>query len=270
VLRLELAGIQHRRNCHARSQNGAWQPQGRQDYATPSFKTNSRRRCCERRAGSLPTTDGAELRADGHYSAVARHVRTALLVGERGWRTPDHGGPHELHDVREEARRGFARLLRICDNDNDPVDGDTQLLRIARPTRATATIVARSRKYDGFRYRLIPALRSPTFRTYAILKNGSSAAIQSTGAGLFYLNGELWAYETKTDNGDGTYTLNNAHRALLDTAPVASAAGDTLYFFDGQEGFWDTLTLPLPRSKPTRSIVQRRGVARKPGRRCST
>jgi hypothetical protein len=67
------------------------------------------------------------------------------------------------------------------------------------------------------------------------------------------LNGEIWGYETFADNGDGTYDLQNARRALLDTAPVDGAVDDLLYFFD-VEGFWDEA---VPASPFTAYMVDR-------------
>lgn len=43
---------------------------------------------------------------------------------------------------------------------------------------------------------------------------------------------EFMAFESLTDNGDGTYTLNNVHRGLGDTSPVDWAAGSRVYFLD--------------------------------------
>lgn len=123
--------------------------------------------------------------------------------------------------------------------DDNGTDGDTEVLANA-PYTATAQLSAAIGLYDGFAEGKLATLNINALTNTAILADGSAALIRSTGQGMFLLNGELWAYETKTDHGDGTYTLNNARRALLDTKIVASAVNDTLYFFDGQEGFWDS------------------------------
>lgn len=52
------------------------------------------------------------------------------------------------------------------------------------------------------------------------------------GSQLFFLNGELMGYETYTDNGGGNITLNNVHRALLNTRQQDHSDGDVVTFFD--------------------------------------
>jgi hypothetical protein len=55
------------------------------------------------------------------------------------------------------------------------------------------------------------------------------------GKGLLVINGEFMAYEDFTDEGDGTYTLENVHRALLDTTFEAHAADNVCYVITGVE-----------------------------------
>ncbi len=62
------------------------------------------------------------------------------------------------------------------------------------------------------------------------------AAIR-TGRGLFYLNTELMSFGAAVDNGDGSWTLQDVRRSLVDTGWVGGAIGDTLYFFRDQVGF---------------------------------
>jgi hypothetical protein len=57
--------------------------------------------------------------------------------------------------------------------------------------------------------------------------------------GLFYLNGEILAYESFTAIDGGMFYLLNVHRALLDTAYVGGKEGDVVFFFDGQEAFFE-------------------------------
>lgn len=52
------------------------------------------------------------------------------------------------------------------------------------------------------------------------------------GYNLFAVNGELMAYQTLTDNGDGTWTLGTVTRALLDTVQIAHAATATVFFIN--------------------------------------
>ncbi len=103
------------------------------------------------------------------------------------------------------------------------------------PYTATAELVADLGQYDGFVAGLLPTLDVKVLSNAAILANGDARL----GSGMFMLNDELFDYETFTDNLDGTYTLNNVHRALFDTVYTAGAADDVIFFFDGQSGFID-------------------------------
>lgn len=59
--------------------------------------------------------------------------------------------------------------------------------------------------------------------------SAASTADTKAGANLFLLNGELMSFETFTDNGNGTWTLNTVRRGLLDTRAIDHAAGEVLY-----------------------------------------
>jgi hypothetical protein len=184
-----------------------------------------------------PTTDGADYQPKDITAPAPVMFELPYWLANAAGDTPVAAG-RTYYGTFAKKQGGASLDYSVYDNDNDPDYGDTQMLDRA-PYTPTATIVGAIGKYDGFATGVIPALNIANVSSTAILKDGTTAAIQSTGAGLFYLNAELWAYETRTDNGDGTWTLNNAYRALLDTEPVASAAGATLYFFDGQEAFWN-------------------------------
>lgn len=56
--------------------------------------------------------------------------------------------------------------------------------------------------------------------------------IRRHGANVLYLNGELLAYSSFTDEGDGVYTLHNIRRELGGTAPFDHAEGDLGYTID--------------------------------------
>lgn len=56
--------------------------------------------------------------------------------------------------------------------------------------------------------------------------------IRVDGHNLFIMNGEIFAYETFTDNGDGTYDLEDVYRALLDTTRLDHVDGDMIYFLN--------------------------------------
>lgn len=60
-----------------------------------------------------------------------------------------------------------------------------------------------------------------------------SAAELAQGYGMFYIGTELFAHLGVTDNGDGTLTLINVRRALLDTVPAAHNIGDKVWFIGG-------------------------------------
>jgi hypothetical protein len=60
------------------------------------------------------------------------------------------------------------------------------------------------------------------------------------GFGMFVIGKELFAHEGVTDNLDGTVTLANVWRALLDTAPTAHSVGDDVYLIEGDAVIDDT------------------------------
>jgi hypothetical protein len=61
------------------------------------------------------------------------------------------------------------------------------------------------------------------------------------GAGLFYIGQELFAHTSVVNNGDGTWTLNNVRRALLDTVPTSHAIGDKVWFIEGDNVIDDAM-----------------------------
>ena len=61
------------------------------------------------------------------------------------------------------------------------------------------------------------------------------------GAGLFYIGQELFAHTSVTNNGDGTFTLINVRRALLDTVPTAHAINDRVWFIEGDNVIDDAM-----------------------------
>ncbi len=137
---------------------------------------------------------------------------------------------------------GIASLdeFTLLDDSADPDVEDTELLANG-PYNETATLVADLLQWDSFDTGVIPVLVVNNLSSASILfDGGTDDTVRTIGQGMLYINGELLAYETHTDNLDGTYDLENVHRALLDTAPVAAPLGTTVYFFDGQEGFWES------------------------------
>lgn len=67
-----------------------------------------------------------------------------------------------------------------------------------------------------------------------------TAAEVATGFGMFVIGNELFAHEGMTDNGDGTVTLANVWRSLLDTVPSAHAIGAGVYLIEGDAIIDDT------------------------------
>lgn len=57
----------------------------------------------------------------------------------------------------------------------------------------------------------------------------ASTTATKAGSNLFLLAGELMSFETVTDNGNGTWTLGNVRRGLLDSRAVDHSAGEILY-----------------------------------------
>jgi len=72
-----------------------------------------------------------------------------------------------------------------------------------------------------------------------LIEAGSSTSIANEGAGLALLGDpaslthEWIAFESVTDNEDGTVTLDNIWRGVLDTPPREHAAGTRVWFFSG-------------------------------------
>jgi hypothetical protein len=63
------------------------------------------------------------------------------------------------------------------------------------------------------------------------------------GANLFRIDNEILAFDSYTDNGDGTYTFHNVWRGLLDTVPVKHLTGARVWFCSyGQSIPEDTFT----------------------------
>lgn len=74
-------------------------------------------------------------------------------------------------------------------------------------------------EYDTTTGIVLKTVSDPT-----LLVATTQANIESSGANLILIGDELLAFETVTDNMDGTYTLGNVWRGVLDTSPRAHAA----------------------------------------------
>lgn len=62
------------------------------------------------------------------------------------------------------------------------------------------------------------------------LRAATAADIVDLLANLFRIDDEFFSFETSTINGDGTVTLNNIHRAKLDTVPEAHSVNKRVFF----------------------------------------
>lgn len=69
---------------------------------------------------------------------------------------------------------------------------------------------------------------------------------RDAGRALLLVNNEWIAFQTITDNGDGTHTLGNVLRGVLDTIPADHAAGSRVFFATSGVG----LTQPEPFNAP--------------------
>ena len=68
------------------------------------------------------------------------------------------------------------------------------------------------------------------------MANATTAQIK-TGKNLIFIEGEILGYETIVDNHDGTWSLGNVHRTLLDTAAGDHTYGTQIYFITDYHQF---------------------------------
>lgn len=122
-------------------------------------------------------------------------------------------------------------------------EDDAEVLSVA-PYSDNAKLAEDLGKYDGFVNGVLPTLTIKEFQqggdTSPLFEGGEGTA--RMGRGLFLIRSELMAFETYTTNDDGTVTLKNVHRALLDTTYGEAKTDDRVFFFDGQEGFANDTT----------------------------
>lgn len=76
----------------------------------------------------------------------------------------------------------------------------------------------------------------------ARLVSATPAEIAGSGANLFLFadTGEICAFQTVTDNGNGTATLNNVWRGLYDTANESHNSGARVWFFSYGQSLGET------------------------------
>lgn len=68
----------------------------------------------------------------------------------------------------------------------------------------------------------------------SVLGSATRAQIEA-GANLILIGDELLAYESFVDHMDGTYTLQNVWRGVLDTSPRAHAADERVWFLSSED-----------------------------------
>ena len=102
--------------------------------------------------------------------------------------------------------------------------------------------------------------------TQAQIQNG----IRSQGRNLILVvphgsttGGEFMAFEGITDNLDGTYTLTNVWRELLDTEPLTHAVGDTIYWVNildiGFKSWLETIAFAVGNIYPSFALLDGSG-----------
>lgn len=82
-------------------------------------------------------------------------------------------------------------------------------------------------QYDNFTDAIIPSVVIDNVVNGINLVNVGSTGV-TQGKLLLFMNNEIMSFESCTDNGDGTWTLTNVHRSLLDTVVQAHADNSAL------------------------------------------
>jgi hypothetical protein len=140
----------------------------------------------------------------------------------RGAVDPDEARIHAVA-VRPNTSTTKADLeLRISPN---PFVADAEMGAFAPSATLVDAYPASTDFVDGSGTLLVEDLQDG-----GILSNTTAALIASELRNIALLDGEIISWETITDNLNGTWTLNNAWRGLLDTLPVQHSAGARLWF----------------------------------------
>ena len=100
-------------------------------------------------------------------------------------------------------------------------------------------------QYDALDDGIIPTLDIDGVINTTNLLDVGEAGVRA-GEMLMFINGEILSFESVTDNMDDTYTLNNVHRALLDTVPEGHADNDTVYIVGSDYSFVSGSTFADP------------------------
>lgn len=89
---------------------------------------------------------------------------------------------------------------------------------------------------DGFADGLLASMVIKQPSPDAEFLAAASESLVREGQNLLVMNGELMAFQTLTDNGNGTWTLGTVRRALLDTRFEDHVANDVAYFIGSIDG----------------------------------
>jgi hypothetical protein len=131
-----------------------------------------------------------------------------------------------------------ALLWNETTDDTSGADVDVPLQAFPTTALVQASYARELEPYDTTTGLVIQSVKG----TLAVPGTATAAQIHTTGKNLVLVGAELMAYESVTDLGGGQYRLNNVWRALLDTAPVAHAAGELVVWLSsslvGRRG-WD-------------------------------
>jgi hypothetical protein len=121
---------------------------------------------------------------------------------------------------------------------------DPVLMLDRSPYTATAKLFDAVNRLDGFVSTTLPFVRISALTNANILKIMQFPETERTsGRNLFMINGEIMMYEGfDGPTVEGLYTLQNVHRAFIDTGWTGGVLNDVVYFFDGQEGFFNDTT----------------------------
>lgn len=109
------------------------------------------------------------------------------------------------------------------------------------PFSSTASLLTHISPTDGFVSNILPTVVIDALSLNGTALSNTSLADMRTSKGLMLIGSELMAYETVVNNMDGTFTLSNVHRALLDTSLNDHSTGQRIYFISNKYNF-----VPVP------------------------
>lgn len=111
------------------------------------------------------------------------------------------------------------------------VTSSGKVIREDMPFPLFARFAKRVKFYDGyFNYKSESIVIKDVVNPDYLVNQGITGA--RDGTRLIITEYEIMTFESFADNGDGTYTLNNVYRALLDTSVVPHDVDEPLYIVD--------------------------------------